>query len=149
MKTPKPKYPANIPTSLGDKIMAVITAPDSLIKMEALSRADLPAVQGISQALLDSCGATIKENHVKQFVGRKVCDYLTPKGFIKTEKRDCHKDPVFVTGTIYRVPTKAESIHLFFDESQELDPRVQQVADLARSLGLDVCVAEDIYGRLM
>ena len=61
----------------------------------------LPAVHGIAADLLAQFGALVKDDRVKQSVGREVRKVMEPLGYTLGKEKSIHNDPVFKNGSTY------------------------------------------------
>jgi hypothetical protein len=91
---------------LGQRIGAVIEHPQSVGDMIVFSRHGMPAVQAVGKDLL-ALGPEVRDDRVKQTVGRWVREILERHGWIVWRKRRVSPGNLFSTGMVYRPRTQS------------------------------------------
>jgi hypothetical protein len=92
-------------TQLGRKLQPIVEGKQNIQAMITLSGHDIPAVQAIGKQVL-LLGPEVKEDWVKQTIGRWVREVLEAAGYVPARSGRVASGNLFSTGMIYEPRTK-------------------------------------------
>ena len=89
-------------TPMGEDLWALMTAPESLIRLETATYLGRPAIEALQLQLLAAFGDSIRENRWKQVAGAMARQVMEYRGyqFVRSGVKIKVKD-LFSTGAIY------------------------------------------------
>ena len=87
---------------LGRGLWEFLNEKDNVIRMETATYLSRPAVEALSPSLLARFGDEVRQDRVKQMIGRMVRQILEPRGYrIDQQSVRISRENVFTSGTRY------------------------------------------------
>ena len=87
---------------LGQAVWAYLNEQDNLVRMETASYLGRPAVEPLSPGLLQRFGPEVREDRIKQLIGRMARQILERRGYRIDRQNVRMKNNMFTSGTRYR-----------------------------------------------
>ncbi len=87
---------------LGQELWGFLHEPDNLVRMETACYLSRPAIEPLSPGLLIRFGEPVRQDRIKQMIGRMVRQTIEPRGYqIDQQNVRITRENMFTSGTRY------------------------------------------------
>ena len=98
------KFASLYASEIGQRLQDFLNRPENITRLETASELSKPAVEGIGEQLLEKFGDDVRENRVKQMIGRMVRKILKRHSWVRDRKGVAVQSAPFTVATRYRRP---------------------------------------------